>query len=143
MTEQIVFSIVAASVGFVAAIFFCIGNAMNTSSKILLQATPFWDFSEPAARALASQRAQYATGAMLLVISFALQVAATLASPTRLVVLPQWLGTWQYLVLFVFVLTGALCAPLSFCLYKKTITKILLQVAKELEEEKKAAEMKK
>jgi hypothetical protein len=62
MTEQLSLTLSAASVGFLAAIFFCVGNVMNSSDKILLQATPFWDFSEPVARALASQRAQYITG---------------------------------------------------------------------------------
>ena len=47
MTEQLVLTLVAASVGFVAAVFFCIGNVLNSSGKILLQATPRYDFSEP------------------------------------------------------------------------------------------------
>ena len=74
MSEQLAFTLLAACFGFVAAVFFCVGNAMNSSDKILLQATPFWGFSEPLARALASQRAQYAVGALLLVSSFLLQV---------------------------------------------------------------------
>jgi hypothetical protein len=78
MTEQLAVTLSAASVGFVSAIFFCTGNALNTSKKILLQSTLLWDFSEPVARALTTQRAQYAIGALLLLVSFLLQVAAAL-----------------------------------------------------------------
>lgn len=97
MTESTALTILSATVGFCASVFFCVGSALNSTKNIVKQATPYWDFSEPVAHALASQRAQYATGAMLLAISFPLQVAATLASPTTPANLPQWLGTWQRL----------------------------------------------
>lgn len=125
MNEQLAFTLAAATVGFVAALFFCIGNSLNTSAKILLQATPYWDFSAPVARALASQRAQYVAGALLLVASFVLQVAAVLASPTSLAALPQWLHTWPYLVLVVLVVSLLLAGGGAWFLYARTIEKVL------------------
>ncbi len=135
MTEQLVLTITATSIGFVSAVFFCIGNSMNMPSKILLQATPFWDFSEPVARALAAQRAQYVIGAMLLVVSFSLQVVAALACPTSMVILPQPISTWPYPVLFVLVLTGVIAGPASLLLYKLTINKVLRLEKERAEEE--------
>ena len=125
MTEQLVLTLVAASVGFASAIFFCIGNASNTSAKILIQATPFWDFSEPVASALAAHRAQYVVGALLLLTAFTLQVAAALASSTTLATLPQYLHTWPAIVLAVFAPTYLVAAGFSVLLYKTTMRKVL------------------
>ena len=49
MTNQMALILTAATVGFVAAIFFCVGNVLNSPSQITAQATPYWDFSEPLA----------------------------------------------------------------------------------------------
>ena len=125
MTEQLAITLSAASVGFIAAIFFCVGNAMNSSQKIFLQATPFYDLSEPVARAVAAQRAQYVVGALLLVVSFALQIAAALASSTTPAALPQWLHTWQYLVLVVLAPSALVAGCLSWFLYESTMRKVL------------------
>jgi len=126
MNEQLVFTLSAATVGFVAAIFFCISNSLNTSKKILLQATPYWDFSEPIARALASQRAQYAGGTLLLLGSFVLQVCSTLASSTVTAAIPQLLQSWPCLVFAVLILSFLFAGAFSWLLYEKTIKKVLL-----------------
>ena len=137
MTEQLALTLAAASLGFVAAVFFCIGNILNTSEKILLQSTQFWDFSKPVARALTAQRAQYAVGALLLVASFLLQVAAALASSTTHANLPQWLHTWYYLVLAVLLSTGLIAGSFSALLYKTTMQKVLrLEVVRREEDER-------
>jgi hypothetical protein len=125
VTEQLAITLAAASVGFVSAVFFCIGNALNTSEKILLQSTPFWDFSAPVARALTAQRAQYVVGALLLIASFLLQVAASLASSITPASLPQWLHTWPYLVLAVLLPTGLIAGGVSALIYTTTIRKVL------------------
>lgn len=132
MTEQTALALTASVIGFVSAIFFCIGNAFNSVEKITLQSTMFWDFSEPVARALASQRAQYVTGGLLLLISFALQVLATVASSTNLSALPQLLHTWPYLVLSV--LAPTLLVSWFFCqkLDQATIGKVLQQHKEQL-----------
>lgn len=140
MTEQLALTLAAASIGFVAAVFFCIGNALNTSEKVLLQSTPRWDFSEPVARALTAQRAQYVVGALLLVASFLLQVAATLASSTIPASLPQWLHTWPNLVLAVLFPTGLIAGGFSWLLYESTIRKVLR--LKEARKQKKEVELK-
>ncbi len=127
MTEQLALILAAASVGFLSAVFFCIGNALNTAKKILLQSTPRWDFSAPVARALSSQRAQYVVGALLLVVSFLLQVAAALASSTTPAALPQSLSAWPYLVLAVLLTTGLIAGGLSVLLYKATMQKVIRQ----------------
>ena len=125
MTEQLVLTLVAASVGFVSAVLFCIGGILNTSNKILLQSTPYWDFSEPVASSLAAQRAQYVIGALLLLIAFLLQVAAALACSTTPADLPPYLHAWPSIVLAVLVPTGLVAGGFSTLLYKTTMRKVL------------------
>ncbi|MDC8445499.1 MAG: hypothetical protein R3E36_03675 [Nitrosomonas sp.] len=137
MTEQLAITLAAATVGFASAIFFCIGNASNTSEKILIQATPFWDFSEPLASSLAAQRSEYVVGALLLLASFVLQIAAALMSSTTLVNLPQYLHIWPVFVLVVLVLTLTVAAVAARLLYAHTMRKILrLEVARREEDER-------
>lgn len=135
MTEQLALTIAAASVGFVSAGFFCVGNVLNTAARITDQASPRWDFSEPVARALATQRAQYVVGALLLVVTFLLQVAAALASPTNHAALPQLLQCWPYFVLAVLSPTALFAGGCAALLYKATIRKVLRLVEERLKQE--------
>jgi len=129
MTEQLVIMLVAATVGFASAVFLCIGNAFNTPGKIMWQSTPYWDFSEPVARALSAQRAQYIVGAFLLVVAFALQLAAALAPADTPVPLPQWLQPWPYLVLATLVPTLLLSGFVSSRIHGITMRKVLRMAA--------------
>jgi len=95
----------------------------------------FWDFSEPVARSLASQRAQYATGGLLLLISFCFQIAAALASSNTLAPLPQWLHTWPCLVSLVLVCTAILSYFGCLAIDRLTIKKVLHLHKKGLKEQ--------
>jgi drug/metabolite transporter (DMT)-like permease len=125
MSEQLALTLIAASVGFVAAVFFCMGNAFNSVDKITYQSTTFWDASEPIARALASQRAQYITGALLLLLYFALQILAALASPNTPITLPQILHNWLYLVLSAIIPTTILASCFCYIINRLTLQKVL------------------
>jgi uncharacterized membrane protein YkvI len=125
VTEQLALTLIAASVGFMSAVFFCIGGVFSSAKQITLQSTPFWDFNEYVAHSLTAQRAQFIVGALLLVVAFLLQVAAALASATNPVNLPQWFGTWPCLVLTVLVSTGVVAGGLSALIYKATMLKVL------------------
>jgi hypothetical protein len=136
MTEQLTFTLSAASVGFVSAIFFCIGNAFNSVRKITLQSTPYWDFSEPVARALASQRAQNVIGGLLLLVSFTLQILAALASPATPSPLPQCFYSWQILVFTVLATTALVSWLTCAALDRSTINKVLLYHNEKLTKQK-------
>ncbi|MBS4097469.1 MAG: hypothetical protein KGZ83_11625 [Sulfuricella sp.] len=137
MTEQLAITLAAATVGFASAIFFCIGNISNTSEKILVQATPFWDFSQPVAFSLAAQRAQYIVGALLLLIAFALQITATVASTTNHANLPLYLHTWPAIVLAILVPTLLIAFSAARLIYERTIRKILqLEIIRREEDER-------
>jgi hypothetical protein len=137
MTEQLAITLAAAAVGFASAIFFCIGNASNTSEKILIQATPFWDFSKPVASSLAAQRAQYLVGALLLLTAFTLQVAAALAPSATPADLPPYLHTWPAIVLAVLVPTLLVAALAAWFLFERTMRKVLrLEAARREEDER-------
>jgi hypothetical protein len=125
MSEQLVFTLAAAAVGFSSAVFFCVGAVLSTAAQIEDLASGRWDFHEPVARALTAQRAQYAVGALLLVASFCFQIAAAIASSANPAWLPGWVTTWWCLVGFVLLATLAISVPLMFGIYEVTIRKVL------------------
>ena len=123
MPLQLALMLTAASVGFVSAIFFCVGSILNTPESILLQATPFFDFSEPIALSLSAEKAQYSVGALLLVVSFILQVLAALVPPTKPSPLPQVLCHW-HLIFLVVLLTSAISIPICLAIEQISIQKV-------------------
>lgn len=125
MTEQQVLTLLSASCGFVAAVFFCIGNAFNSAKNIALQSSSFYNANLALARSLAAQRAQYAAGALLLVAAFVLQVWAALASSTSLATLPQLIDTWLSLVLAGVVAISLVGIAIAANIYKTTMRKVL------------------
>lgn len=125
MTEQTALSLVAATIGFVGGVFLCIGSVLNSTDSIVMQSTPFWDFEEPRARAIVSQRAQYTVGGLLLVISFGLQIESIVASSVDPLALPEWIGTWPRLVFATLLATGAIAWVACSRLDKVIIGKVL------------------
>lgn len=125
MVEQLAYTIIAASIGLISAVLFCVGSVLNSPKKILDQATPFWGFSEPIARALAEQRSQYIVGALLLVVAFALQVVAVLASSSIPIVLPTWAQKWYWLVVATLLSTAAVAMVLVHIICRISIVQIL------------------
>jgi hypothetical protein len=78
-------SALAACAGFFAACFYAAGAALLTPGKILEVASTHWDANPAWADSLAAQRADYVAGSLLLVVSFALQIAAVFTTSTRTV----------------------------------------------------------
>lgn len=136
MTSQDAVTLSAASVGFVAAVFFCIGNFMNTSESIFKQSRPFMDISKHIAHALSAQRAQYVVGALLLVVAFLLQVLAVVAPKESAECLPQWLHFWPYLVLSVVSLSAVIATCLSRLLYSATVKGVKQLYRQQLKEDR-------
>lgn len=118
-------NVTAICVGFVAAVCFCIGSATSGVKAITFMAATYWDFNESLARALAAQQAQYAVGALLLVVSFALQAAAVLASQSTPQAHPQWLPHGACLFLSVLVPTTLLAWLAVRYLGTSTTNKVL------------------
>lgn len=84
LSSQIIYSLAAACFGFISAVFFAVGSAFLSQSKAVAQARTYWGFNLAYAKAIVSQSAQYAVGALLLFLAFLLQVVAALASPAVL-----------------------------------------------------------
>ena len=125
MSEQLAFTLAAAAVGLVSSVFFCIGNASNSVAKITLQSTMFWDFSEPVARALATQRAQYVTGGLLLLVTFSLQVVAALSSSSHTAGLPKALHYWPSFMFVILAPTAAVAWLFCASFDRLTISRVL------------------
>jgi len=135
MNEQLAYTLAAASVGFAAAAFFCVGTALLRHKTMIALATSYWDYNKKHATAIVSQSAQYAVGGLLLVVSFILQVVAALASPTNLLSLHPVLVNAYIFVLAISLLTGAA----AFGLYKLLLRWRLPPLLQELEENTKAS----
>ena len=122
MTLQAAFNLMSLSVGFVAGAWFCIGAATNNSEQIARLAGSYIGYNLDIIRSLSAQRAQYAVGALLLVFSFGLQVAAVLTPPATEIYLPPVLQSTVAVLLS----TLAIVSLLSFLgirsITKKTAT---------------------
>lgn len=129
MTEQLAYTLLAASIGFVAAIFFCVGTALLRHKAMIVLATSYWDYNKEHATAIVSQSAQYAVGGLLLIVSFLLQVAAALASPTDQLSLYPVLTNACIFLLTTLLLVGIF----TFGLYKLLLHWRLPRLLQELE----------
>lgn len=92
-------TLLAATVGLVSAGFFSFGAMSIGPTEICLQATSYYDYSEPLVQGLSAQKSQSIVGAIFLVFSFGLQVAAVVVSPNTESRFPQWLRGWLRLSL--------------------------------------------
>lgn len=109
--------------GFSAGVFFCIGNVFNSPKSIAEQASPFWDFSEPFAKGLSAQRAQYIVGAVLLLLAFSLQMASIFVAKQQ-IALPSCLNNIAILSGVFFVTVMVLFGLGSWLLYKVTLRRV-------------------
>ena len=108
MTEQVGYTIVASSLGFVSAVFFGIGSAFMRKEKIAQLAATSWGYSPAHAAAIVSQSAQYSVASLFLVAAFFLQIVAAQASTTTVLMVHSalenpWLFAASILALAFFV----------------------------------------
>ncbi|MBT9613734.1 MAG: hypothetical protein IV108_10775 [Burkholderiales bacterium] len=78
MSASSFLNIVGACIGFFSAAFFAVGTLRLTTTDISDLATTYWDFNKHLGDSIAAQRADYTVGALLLLISFSSQLAASL-----------------------------------------------------------------
>ena len=88
MSASLALTLAAAAVGVVAGLWFCVGSAFTSAATIAELAKSYWDYHETHAQVVVEQSAQYSVGAPLLVVSFALQVDASLVPTERALPLP-------------------------------------------------------
>jgi hypothetical protein len=110
--------------GFVAAVCFCVGAATTNTEHIKALSSTYWNFNKHLVHSLSAQRAQYAVGALLLVVSFGLQSAAVLGVPDIHLALPQAAQSAPVL----FAATLAACSLLAFCSVRAISTRTERQV---------------
>jgi len=79
LSAQTFLSLLAASIGFLSALFFILGPIdLKIKDIISIASSAYGGFSRAFANSLAAQRADYIIGALLLVLTFSLQIAANL-----------------------------------------------------------------
>ena len=83
MTLQTFLNLIAACLGFLAALFFVIGVAHLRAADIKrIASSGYGGFSQNLADSFATQRAEYLSGAILLILSFMSQLAANVVDPS-------------------------------------------------------------
>ena len=107
---------------------------MQSAKQMSVISGLYWGGNNALAEALAAQRAQYLGGALLLLVSFGLQVWAIAANPTSQILLPQVLVDEFCLALATLIPSLGLAWLLSVLLYKVT-----LQQLKSIREESKGS----
>ena len=107
MTLAQFLTVLGATVGFMAAAFFAWG-VLRSSDKDLYEITSMkWDINQHWADSIAEQRADYKVGALLLLLSFASQLAANLVPPTSA---PSLLQPFAYAIVEIVVVVALLLA---------------------------------
>jgi hypothetical protein len=124
MILQKFLSIAGLSIGFASAISFCAGVVMQSAKQMSIISGSYWGGNNALAEALAAQRAQYSAGALLLLVSFAIQVWAIAASQSIQVCLPQVLENEYFLALAFLLLSLCLAWPVAWLLYTLTVRKL-------------------
>ena len=121
--------------GFLSAIFFSVGALAMTPAKIQKVAATYWDSNQHWGDSIADQRADYIVGALLLLLSFSLQLAATLIPQDVQLSLLQPLGfaIAEMLAVLVFLLVCSV-------LFRTAIAKSTRQSVRRMQTEKTAAE---
>jgi hypothetical protein len=125
MNEQLLYTLLAASIGFVAAVCFCFGSASMKNQAVIDLATSYWGYHREWAKAIVSQSTQYLIGALLLIASFVLQVVAVLASPANLILFPSILSNPFVFVGVSLILFGSISFGLYGLLLRTRLPKIL------------------
>jgi len=75
-------NILGACIGFMSASFFAFGALVMSAEKINVIAASYYDANRDWGDSIADQRADYISGALLLLLSFSSQLAANLVPPT-------------------------------------------------------------
>lgn len=120
-------TLIATSIGFVSAVFLSLSSISMGAKEICLQATPYWDFSEPIAHALMDQMAYGIVGSFFLMLAFFLQIVAHEVPSTTASKLPQQLRTWFCLiptVCFLFFIMGSLGATVLKAITTKNVREL-------------------
>ena len=124
MILQKLINIAGLSIGFASAISFCAGVVVQSAKQISIISGSYYGGNLALAQAFAAQRAEYSAGALLLLVSFALQVWANAASPSIQICLPQVLENEYFLALAFLLPSLGLAWIAAWLLYTLTARKL-------------------
>ena len=82
--------LIAAGFGFMSALFFALGALTTKSQDIVDLASTYWDYNESLQITLTVQRADYLVGALLLLVTFLLQISAIMSNSSAVVFGSAW-----------------------------------------------------
>lgn len=82
MALSTLIQIIAAALGVIGSLFFTIGIVRQSPATMAALAGTYFDFNPHAIPALAAQKADYILGGAFIVLAFAAQLMAFLATPT-------------------------------------------------------------
>lgn len=116
MTIGAFFSLLAAAIGTLSAVYFAIGTLRLNDRAIFEISSMYWDYNKNLASSIASQRAEYMVGAGLLLMTFVIQLAGALLPGTSQTIfenLPCALVAAVIIVIVVSALAVVFCRALT------------------------------
>ena len=129
MISQLDVTLLSYSSGFVSGFCFSYATAFSSVDRMADLCEMYWDYSLNQARGLAAQAALNLTGAIFLLTSFALQVAAALWNPaSNPISLPNRASSFLTFFLFALVIFGAVAFYLQHSLYQWRWPKLLAEL---------------
>jgi hypothetical protein len=132
-------NILSSCIGLMSAMFFAVGAITMHPQKIFSVAATYWDANQLWGDSIAEQRADYISGALLLLVSFALQLAATLVPAGTAPPLLQPVGYAIAGIVAVLAALLALAVLLRNFVAKSTKEKVHRLIAADLAEQEQAS----
>ena len=134
MKTLLLLNLLTACFGFVAGVHFCKGSVLLTDSNIVEISIPRCGYNTNQVDAIVSQATQYLVGALLLCVSFLLQVWANLIPVTNQIALVPALKPIAEYPLFLTIVGALLILVASYFLEKNLYKKRRALVQQKLEE---------
>lgn len=132
-------NVLGACIGFMSALFFAFGALVMTAEKINIIAATYWDANQHWGDSIAEQRADYIAGALLLLVSFALQLSANLVPSSIAPSLLQPVGCASAEIVAVIAFLLVLAVLLRNFVARRTKEKVHRLIAADLAAQEQAA----
>lgn len=133
MPTQLDITLVSYAAGLVSGVYFCLGTAFSTVTKMADLCEMHWDYSVPQAEGLARQSSEHLTGALFLLLSFVLQVVAALVDQASSPIpFPERVASFVVFLVVLAIFALAACC-LQQRLYERRRPKLIAELQRRVE----------
>ena len=141
MPASTFFTVLGATIGFLASVFFCIGALRMRVSDIVDVTSSMWDYNSALVKLWAAQRADYIAGGILLVLAFVLQIIGAVTPSDIQPEIFRPIGCVSALIVAAFVVALLLATLLRNYLRKSVTEEVTARHQARLREEEEKAKL--